>query len=195
MSILYSQMANVKEMDSHFCLRSMDYRLSAKRQFFVKPFDKASFITIDENSQRKQEMGYWGLMTSDGIPMTDLNCSDIPQWHSSMEPPKRCLIPATSFATCEPPQWYRLNDELPFQLFGIAGIRFRRKGKQYFLMLTALEHFDGEQEPVRVPLVLLPDEYACWLHAPWDFARQLMKSQVRDKVRFITNPASLVAAM
>ena len=169
MSIIYSQTANVKEMCDHFCLQGMDHFSALKRQLFIKPFDKASFITIGQDHKRIYETGYWGLLSSDGIPITDLNCHDIPRWHSSMEPPKRCLIPATSFAVGLPPNWFCFEDDISFSLFAMAGIRFRKKNKWYFLMLTRSS--DQTVLPIsqRMPLILKPDELCMLASCPLGF--------------------------
>ncbi|MGH1349369.1 MAG: SOS response-associated peptidase family protein [Methyloligellaceae bacterium] len=173
---LYSQTASLIEVQRHFRLKIAGHIPAFRRNLFLEPGNVAPLVTVGEGYKRELETGQWGLISSSKGCITSLSGMDIPKWHSMMEPPRRCLIPATSFAAGGDPTWFCFEDDLPFSLFALAGVQFRREGRLHFLPVTVPGSRVVQPYAREMPMILSSDEYACWLHAPWDFASELVDS-------------------
>ncbi len=171
-------------------MRSADHCFAFKRRLFITPESLSPVITVGVNYKRKMEIGHWGLTSPSGDCTTALIGSDVPKWHTMMEPPRRCLIPATSFAIGNDPTWFCFEDKQSFSLFALAGVTFRRNGKLHYLIVTTQSNQAARMYSPEMPLLLKPDEYACWLHAPWDFARELLTPYTENDL-YVVNANAL----
>ena len=175
MNIIYSQTASLEEVQKHFRLKIAGHSLAFKRSLFVRSNRVAPLVTVGGDRKRALDMGCWGMPLSGGETVVSLSGNDIPRWHAMMEPPRRCIIPATSFAAGNDPTWFCFEEELPFSLFSIAGVLFRKAGCLRFLMVTVPANKAVRPFAREMPMVVQPDEIACWLHAPWDFASEFIR--------------------
>ncbi len=182
---IYSQTASLLEVQSRFRVKKAGHSLAFRRNLFLQPGSVAPLVTVGNGHKRELETGHWGIMSSPDKHVASLSGLDIPGWHSMMEPPRRCLIPATSFAVGRDPTWFCFEEDLPFSLFAMAGVIFRKGGKLHYLTVTVPGSRAIQPYARNMPMILSSDEYACWLHAPWDFASELVESYSGEDLQVV----------
>ena len=114
---------------------------------------------------------------------------------------RRCLIPASAFCEMKgrrPAEyhWFGVTERtenLPFAFAGIWRKFFGAyQGEQidvatHAIITTTPNLLVGKIHPMRMPVILDPDDYDCWLHGDPDQARHLLRPFPADRMCIIAS--------
>jgi putative SOS response-associated peptidase YedK len=145
------------------------------------------YIVREKEDQRVLSVMRWGFPRPDGKAVVNVRNYTSPFWIGALKnPARRCLVPFTSFQewSVEPdpvtgkktPFWFSLPAS-PIAAF--AGLwRPTGSGGVYAFLTSGYEgdpavHVVGAIHPKACPVILHPEDYNRWLHAPVDEALTL----------------------
>lgn len=169
----------------------------------IYPGQLAPVVHRDTDGLRALSMMRWGFPPppKGNRPVTNVRNLSSGFWTRWLkEPEQRCLVPLTSF--CEwsqsppkTPHWFSLGDSDEIRtVAAFAGIcrnwQGERRGEQAEHQLMAFLTTDANDvvrpiHPKAMPVLLQPEDYDTWLHAPWDEAHELVNSPLSDQLRVV----------
>ena len=205
---LYSQTTSLEAMRRLFKVSKVDSTAAnLPSQTFIFPAFNGPVIRLEEGD-RQLIMMHWGfiLPQRDKAPKVVNNTRDDKTrtsnfWKSSFEE-RRCLIPATSFAEYHPTHrdekghkkvvWFSLKGDEARPPFAFAGIWRSWRGKSrdelremnvYSVLTTTPNELVKPIHPMRMPVILNPDDHEQWLSGTSDEAFELLQPYPPDQMR------------
>ena len=178
----------------------------------IFPDDEAPVCLVNDAGSRELVRMRWGWHKAKfGWVTNARKLTDWPWKNVIPDISRRCLVPATSFAEYHPTEmlppsapgrkprkaatWFAVNGDDDRPLFAFAGLWHRWKGERrkgehwegpcYTILTTEANSVVAPIHPKAMPVILHPEDYERWLHAPADEAIKLQRPFPADQMRLL----------
>ena len=147
---------------------------------YVAPGKFAPVVVRNEAGQRIMVPRQWGVPPPPKGDRVVTNVRNLasPFWIGTLRHTQfRCLIPATRFQEwggikgARSQHWFSLPSA---PVFAMAGIWRDSEVASFAMLTTDPNSLVAQVHPKAMPVILHPEDYACWLGADWKEAQRLV---------------------